>query len=297
MPGEVGVAGDADKAGGGQQAAHGGALLPAVLEEENAAGDEGVAGGAANGAQVGEAVFGGKEGGVGFVAQDFGHDLGGFVGGDVRGIADEQVERVGGEGWGEHVAEQTEGAGGDVMDMGVAAGYGEGGGADVHEQGLPAGALAEEGDADAAGAGAEVGKAGRGGGIEEGFLLPHVIKGQFDKPFRFRAGDEGSGADREIPSVKFALAEDMGQRFAVAAASHKGEEARGLIRGGGGISGEEQAGAVKAGGGLGQGAGADVRAVVAGGAQAGNGLKHEGIEGGGVGCGHGESGRRLGGAA
>ena len=264
--------------------AHGGALPPAVFQQQDAAGDEGVAGGATDGVQVGEAVVRGKEGGVGFVAQDVGHDLGGFVGGDVGRIADEQMERVGGEGWGEHVAEQTEGAGGDVVDMGIAASYGEGCGADVHEQGLPAGALAEEGDADAAGAGAEIGKAERGGVIEKGFQLPHVIKGQIDEQLRFRAGDEGVGADCEIPPVEFASAEDMGQRFAVTAAGHKGEEAGGLIRGGGGVSGEEQAGAVKAGSGLGKGAGADMGAVVMGGAQAGNGLKHEGVESGSVGC-------------
>lgn len=295
VPGEVGVAGDADKAGGGQQIAHGGALPPAVFEEEDAAGHEGVAGGAADGAQVGETVFRGKEGVMGFVEQNFGHDLGAFIGGDVRGIADEEAETARGERRGEHVAEQTEGAGGDVMALGVASDDAESGRADVHEQRLPAGALAEEGNADAAGAGAEIGKTGRGALIMGCLQSAHVVEGQFDEQLCFRAGNEGGGADREIPSVEFASAEDMGQRFAVAAASHKGIEARDLIRGGRGVAGEEQARAIEAGGGLGEGAGADMGAVVMGSAQACDGLTHEGIERVGVGCWHGQSGRWLGG--
>lgn len=121
------------------------------------------------------------------------------------------------------------------------------------------------------------------------FRLLHMLERQLHQQLRFRAGDEGIRRDGKVPSEKFLLTQDMGQRLPGAAPGNSPFQPGGRFRSKGTGPGQDDAGAVKAGDGLHQGADADMRAVVARGAEAGGGLLHERIQ-----CGEGR--REHGGA-
>lgn len=126
------------------------ALSPAVFQQKVAAGEEGGGRGMTGGLQVGQTVSGGKERSVRLVAQDVRHDFVAFGRRDVGRIADQQMQTAGGERGLRHIACQTAQTGLHAMRPGIASGDGQSGRTEVQQQALPAGALCEEGDADAA---------------------------------------------------------------------------------------------------------------------------------------------------
>lgn len=150
MPGKVGVGGHVVEAGSGQDVADGGALPPAVFQQQMAAGHERFGCRTAGGTQMGQTAIGGKERGVRLVAQDVFHDLGAFGMGDIGWIADQQMQAAGGERGVGHIGDQAAEAARYAMGTGIAPGDGQRRRADVQQQSQPAGALREEGDADAA---------------------------------------------------------------------------------------------------------------------------------------------------
>lgn len=110
------------------------------------------------------------------------------------------------------------------------------------------------------------------------FRLPHMLERQLHEQLRFRAGDERVRRDGKVPSEKFPLPKDMGQRFPGAAAGNGIVQSGGQFRGKGTGPGQDEPCALKAGNCLRQCAGADMRTVVASGAQPGGGLLYERIQ-------------------
>jgi hypothetical protein len=132
---------------------------------------------------------------------------------DVRRIRGDEIEARRARSGGEEVPLAPRDVVGAEAE-GVVARDGERVGADVTADERRRGALAAEGDGDAAAAGAEVERPQRHGAIAG------AGEGDVDESLRVGARDEDAAVDVEGAPVELALAEDVGDRLARAAAAH-----------------------------------------------------------------------------
>ncbi len=197
---------DLPKARRAQQRLHGLGLVPAVLQQQPAAGREARGGLRGDGADILKAVVAAGQGRQRFVRERGQVRVGG---GDVGRVAHDQVERAGNAVQPVALDEPH----GQAQPPGVGAGDGEGVGAGVHGQHLGLRAPALQGQGDGAAAGAQVRHAGGG-------------RGERQSPVHQRLGIgarvEHAGVHLQRQAVELLGAREIGHGFARRAAGAQG---------------------------------------------------------------------------